>query len=425
LSARAIGLYIPAMTDGSAVAQAGELVALVDIDEKRLATFLERENLNIPGFAPGQFDRMVDETRPDCVIVTTPDGTHVDYIVAALGRDLDVICEKPMVIDCEQAKRVFAAESTSKGTLQVTHNSRYTPGHMLVKRMISDGLVGRITNVDLSWNIDTYHGASYFYRWNRDRAKSGGMSITKGCHHFDLLNWWIDDIPEEVFAFGALNYYGAKSPHNPSVKDGVDYSPMEQRDRCAYHNRWFAEDTAPPAEDRTGTPGSGKHLPNEKQYPAKSPIYLYDESISIEDTYSAVIRYRGGASVSYSANFSAPWEGYTLVINGTHGRIEKTERLDRGVADPGAGRESVAYYPIFGELEVHEAEQASGTHGGADPLLIQNLFVEPIPETDALGLTADSSQAAYAVAVGEAVWRSVTEHRLIRIPELLGRDISK
>ena len=424
LSARAIGLYIPALTNGSAVAEASELVAVVDIDQPRVAEFLEREHLEVPGFAPDAFDRMVDATSPDCAIITTPDGTHVDYIIAALKRDLDVICEKPMVIDSEQARRVFAAESTSKGSLRVTHNSRYTPGHMQVKKMIRDGLVGRITNVDLSWNIDTYHGASYFYRWNRDRSKSGGMSITKGCHHFDLLNWWIDDVPEDVFAFGALNYYGAKSPHNPSIRDGVDYSPLEQRERCGYHNRWNSADATAPADDHLSVRTGSKRLSNEAQYPSDTPIYLYDEAISIEDTYSAVIRYRGGASVSYSANFSAPWEGYTLVINGTHGRIEKTLRHERDRPNDVGARESVTYYPIFGARQIHETVQVVGMHGGADPLLLQNLFVEPVAQSDSLSLNADSMQAAYAVAVGEAVWRSATERRAINIQELLGFDSS-
>ena len=420
LSARAIGLYLPAMKNSSAVARASELVSIVDIDQSRVAEYREREKLDIPSFVPEEFDRMVDSTSPDCAIVTTPDGTHVDFIVAALNRDLDVICEKPMVINGEQAQRVFAAEKTSKGSLQVTHNSRYTPGHMQIKQMIRDGLVGRITNVDLSWNIDTYHGASYFYRWNRDRSKSGGMSITKGCHHFDLLNWWIDDIPEEVFAFGALNYYGAKSPHNPSIQDGIDYSPLEQRVRCAYHNRWHSPDASAPSDDHLNQRTGANRISNEAQYPSDMPLYLYDEAISIEDTYSAVIRYRGGASVSYSANFSAPWEGYTLVINGTHGRIEKTDRFDRDRPRDSAIRDSVTYYPIFGSRQIHETLPATGLHGGADPLLLQNLFVEPVAQSDLLGLTADSLQAAYAVAVGEAVWRSATEHQAISIQELLG-----
>nr|WGE05256.1 Gfo/Idh/MocA family oxidoreductase [Bacillus subtilis] len=35
-----------------------------------------------------------------------------------------------------------------------------------------------------------------------------GLSVHKSTHHFDLVNWWLGQNPEEVFAYGALNYYG-------------------------------------------------------------------------------------------------------------------------------------------------------------------------------------------------------------------------
>ncbi len=84
--------------------------------------------------------------------------------------------------------------------------------------MILDGKIGRVTSVDLNWYIDTYHGASYFKRWNRSRQFSGGLSVHKSTHHFDLVNWWLGQNPEEVFAYGALNYYGPDSEWNPCRK---------------------------------------------------------------------------------------------------------------------------------------------------------------------------------------------------------------
>jgi predicted dehydrogenase len=416
-------MYVPALTGETLTAQYGELVALLDMDEARVRAFAEREQLDVPAYSPDQFSRMVRETRPEAVIVTTPDGTHVDYIVQALEHDLNVITEKPMVIDSQQARRVFAAEAQSKGTVRVTHNYRYTQPHMQIKRMIQNDMIGRITNVELVWNIDTYHGSSYFYRWNRDREKSGGMSITKGCHHFDLLNWWIGDQPAEVFSFGALNYYGAKSPWNPSLIDGEAYSPLEQRARCAYNRHWQSDPATAPVDDHLKPTDRRFKLPNERQYPKGQPIYIYDEDIAIEDTYSAVIRYRGGASVSYSANFSAPWEGYTLAINGTKGRLESTHYTSPSRCPfPASDRQPITYYPMFGERQIHETRVLPGGHGGGDPLILRNLFVETTPENTELGLNATSLDGAYAVAVGEAVWRSVEEKRVIDIEALLQRD---
>jgi len=45
------------------------------------------------------FDTMIDEQKPDCVIVTSVDRTHHDYIIRAMEKGCDVITEKPMTID--------------------------------------------------------------------------------------------------------------------------------------------------------------------------------------------------------------------------------------------------------------------------------------------------------------------------------------
>jgi predicted dehydrogenase len=430
LSGRALGMYalpllasplFPELGDYSSY---GELAGILDVDKERIRAFNAAQGATIPAYGPDGFDRMVREAAPDVVIVASTDGTHAGYIVKALENDLAVITEKPMVTDCRQARAVIEAERRSRGSVRVVHNARYAQPHMQIKRMIRQGLLGRITNVEFTWNVDTCHGSSYFYRWNRDRAQSGGMTVTKGCHHFDLVNWWLDDLPEQVFAYGALNYYGADSPHNPSRRDGMDYSVPEQRARCPYHQRWHPPGLEPPQDDHLRARERALNLPYAVQYPADRPMYIYDDEIRIEDTYSVVVRYRGGASMAYSANFSAAWEGYVLGINGTHGRLETVHRTAPSRCPFPAGEEQqITYYPLFGERQLHETRRAPGAHGGADPLLRHELFVGPLAESEELRLPAGSLDGAYAVAVGEAAWRSVEEDRPINISDLLPIDL--
>ena len=135
---------------------------------------------------------MVEHTKPDYVIVSGRDDTHIDYILRALHKQVNVITEKPMVTTASDAYKVMQAEAQSKGKVIVTFNYRYSTFHRKIKEMILEGKVGRITSVDLNWYIDTYHGSSYFKRWNRSREISGGLSIDKSTHHFDLINWWLD-----------------------------------------------------------------------------------------------------------------------------------------------------------------------------------------------------------------------------------------
>jgi len=425
LSNRAIGQYVlpligcPKLPEYGDYSRYGEVVALCDIDERRVQGFNEAMGSQIPFHRLEDLEGMIQTHRPDVLIVTGPDGTHVDPIVTGLRHNLEVLTEKPMVIDGAQAQRVIKAQAASRGRVWVGFNYRYTQMHMQLKRMLMQGKVGRVTNVEMVWNIDTYHGSSYFYRWNRDRRFSGGLCISKSCHHFDLINWWLNDRPEQVFAYGALNYYGDDSPHKP-VGDGLNKD--EQREGCLYHQHWNAPWLEAPKDDHLIAHERVFNLPYEKQYSADDPLYIYDKAIDIEDTYSAVVRYRGGASLTYSANFSAPWEGYTLGINGTHGRIEATHLTAPSRCPfPTDGRESIHYYPLFGQRATIEVRPVSGGHGGADPMMKHDMFVKRLPESQELGLLAGPEAGADAVLVGEAVWRSIAANRPIEIDALLGQ----
>jgi predicted dehydrogenase len=420
LSNRGLALFaLPLLGLDGDMSLHGELVGILDIDAERVAAFnAQGTHQPVPYYSPDEFDRMVDETAPDVVLVTSPDYTHADYVIRALQRDIDVITEKPMAASCDQVLAMQAAERDSAGSIRVSHNMRYQPRNRQIKRMLQDGLIGRVTSIDYVWSLDTYHGASYFYRWNRQRDYSGGLSIHKACHHFDLINWWIDDIPEQVFAFGGRNYYGAESPYSPSRRDGVAYSVAEQKERCPYFQRWLGSDDLP-ADDHL-TPRTGaRGLPYTVQYPPDQPIYLYDKEIDVEDTYSAVVRYRGGASMTYSVTFSGPWEGFKVGINGTHGRIETASYGFRDRNEPPPDSQTVTYYPMFGQRQVHDVTTSEGSHGGADPLIRRDLLVGPSAESLELAMPADSRQAGYAVAVGEALWRSVQDNRPYTIDELL------
>ena len=398
-----------------------ELVGILDADQKRVEEFLKKESLHIPYYPADAVHRMLKETKPDVLIAVGPDVTHCDHIIAGLEAGCNVIAEKPMVINSEQVRRVQAAEKKSGRTVRVAHNYRYTPTTKVVKRMILDGKLGRIINVEFTYNLDTFHGSSYYYRWNRDRATSGGLSIHKGSHHFDLINWLVNDTPVEVFAFGGLNYYGAKGALRPHDSQGKPLSAAEEKKNCPIFQKHYAKRLAPESNE-ISTNWDPLNLPYDVQYPPEKRRYIYDDTIKIEDTYNAVVRYQGGATMSYSCNFCTPWEGYILAINGTAGRIETSHRTDpdpTGKTTPAPETGIITFYPLFGGKEVTEVPPVAGGHGGSDFLIRDDLILGPSAESKELQLVAGSNEGAYAIAVGEAVWRSIQEHRSISIPGLL------
>ena len=406
-----------------------ELVGILDVDRTRVEAFLGKIDASIPFYPARAIQRMIKETRPDTLIVVGPDATHCTHIVAGLEAGCDVIAEKPMVIDCKQVRRVQEAERKSGRRVRVAHNYRYTPTHKRLKRMILGGELGRIVNVEFTYNLDTWHGSSYYYRWNRMREMSGGLCIHKCCHHFDLINWWLGDVPEEVFAFGGLNYYGPNGALRPRDAQGNPLPPAEEKRQCPVFQKHYAE-KADPASNQISTGWDEFGLSYDVQYPADKRRYIYDEEIQVEDTYSAAVRYRSGTTMAYSCNFCTPWEGYVLGINGTKGRVEITHRSDpdpTGKTNPAADAGLITFYPLFGGKQLIEIPAVAGGHGGADFTIQNDLFSGVSQESQELELLAGSQAGAYAIAMGEAVWRSIASGRPVNIGKLLSgpRSVGK
>jgi predicted dehydrogenase len=411
VSGRAIGMYVKPMVKD--FAHCVDLVGLLDIDPLRFKVCKDivPEAKDVPEYLNTEFDKMIEEQKPDAILVVSMDCTHVEYIIRGLEKGLDVICEKPMTTNTDDALRVMEAEKKSKGKVICTFNYRYKAVHRKLREMILDGKIGRVTHVDLNWYIDIRHGSSYFNRWNRMRENSGSLSIHKSSHHFDLVNWWIDGIPEQVHAFGALNHYGPNGPFNPSKKDGRDCQNCPEFNQCRYKTRWATRNSTMFVPDDHLNSFESKV----KQYSNYSPFRcIFDSEINIYDTFVVNVKYRNGALLNYSANFSTPYEGYHLAINGTHGRLETLEFVGSGASqlpDLNGGDQYIDYYPIFAGRERIHVISGTGGHGGGDPLLLEDIFLgeDPARKYDILAKSVDGLRA---ISVGDAVFNSIKDGKV-------------
>ena len=197
-------MYLTAIT--KTFAQGNELVGICDTNAGRLDTALNFIKPNLAGagvkapkkYLAADFDKMIKETKPDCVIVTCPDGFHHDYIVRSLDAGCDVLTEKPLATTPEKAQQIVDACKRNSKHLRVLFNYRYSPPRTQVKDLLMNGAIGDIMSVDFHWLLNTLHGADYFRRWHSNKDISGGLMIHKATHHFDLVNWWLGARPVRV-----------------------------------------------------------------------------------------------------------------------------------------------------------------------------------------------------------------------------------
>ena len=397
-----------------------ELVGLCDRNPGRARHYQQviagETGVEVPVFTDAEFDRMIAETRPDRLIVTTgPDRSHADYIIRGLRAGLDVVTEKPMTTTTELCRDILEARSQSERELQVTFNYRYSPPRSQVRRMIMDGAVGRVLSIDFSWHLDTRHGADYFRRWHRYRENSGSLLVHKATHHFDLVNWWIDDVPEEVFAHGSLRYY---TPERASEL-GLD-SHAERCSDCPVASK------CPFYLDLQSTEGLKKlYADNEQHDGYFRDRCVFSDEIDIWDTMSVSVRYRGGALLSYMLHAYSPVEGYRIAFNGTAGRIEHYASENTYINGDGSvpgelerGKVGIAYAKEFTRPIAVEPDTGTGGHGGGDPVLLNDIFGEH-REHDPLRRRANQVDGTYSIMVGVAAAISIDRHEPVRISDLL------
>ncbi len=373
-----------------------DFVGLCDVNPKRLELARQAIGVACPTFT--DFDRMCDATKPELLTVTTVDAYHADYIVRALDRGIDVITEKPMVIDEEQCGKVLDAERRNNRKIVVGFNYRFAPKHVKIKEVLQSGAIGAITGVDFNWYLDTRHGADYFRRWHRLKEKGGSLWVHKASHHFDLINWWLGADPVEVHAYGELSHYGRKGPFRSS-----NCRPCPHKAKCNFY--W----------DIAAADGMRIYTEAESEDGYLRDGCVFREDVNIWDTMTATVRYSSDVLMSYSLNTFMPIEGYALAFNGTKGRLEVRdyERQPWEVSDETA----IYLTKNFGEREKIDVPQVDGGHGGGDRQIHDLIFVKPeVPEHLR---QPDSRAGAMSCLTGIAARKSIEEKRAVTISELV------
>lgn len=369
----------------------------------------------VPTYAPDEFEKMIDEQKPDVVIVTSIDRTHDDYIIRAMEKGCDVITEKPITIDERKAQRIIDAQKRTGRNVRVTFNYRYAPHHTKVRELVSDGVIGSVASVHFEWLLNTSHGADYYRRWHRNKVNSGGLLVHKATHHFDLVNFWLGTEPETVFAFGNLDFYGRAAAESRGVKK--------------FYYRCHGSEAAkgdPFAIDMEGNPTlKGLYLDAEADSGYIRDRSVFADDISIEDTMNVLVKYKSGVQMSYSLTSYMPWEGFNVAINGTAGRIEYTA-LEKPYINAGGDKKdegATVYHkirvcPMFAAPYEVPVETKAGGHGGGDPALLDDIFL-PDPPYDRFHRAADYADGIKSALVGIAANKSIASGLPVNVPSLV------
>jgi predicted dehydrogenase len=392
------GLHMYAVPLYKKFRDVAKIVGVYDINHKRAKLMQREAGGDFPVY--NSFQEMLDSSKADAVIITTVDCYHHEYIIQSLEAGCDAITEKPMTIDADKCNAILEAEKRTGKKVIVTFNARCGPFPTKIKELIRSGAIGDVLSVHFEWLLDTVHGADYFRRWHRKMGNSGGLLIHKATHHFDMVNWFIEQDPVAINAYGTRRFYGP-------TRD-------KRSERCLTCNY---KETCEFYLDITQSNSRELYLECEDVDGYFRDRCIFSEEIDIYDTMSLNVKYSGGAMMSYSLTAHSPYEGYKLSINGTGGRLE-AETFSKSTHDTfaGASANRLRLYNRKGEEIIINVPVLSGSHGGSDEVLQRLLFKGA---EDPFNYVAGSRAGAMSLIIGAAANISIKEGRVILVKDLL------
>ncbi len=380
-----------------------ELVGVMDSNPLRTKAALKILGVDLPIFT--DFDAMIDALSPDGICIATTDSTHAEYVIRSLRAGCRVYCEKPLCTTASQLRDIRAAAAESDAEGFVTHNSRYNGGRWKLRESIQSGLIGDVQHMEFVENLDLRHGASYFRRWHRLKRNSGGLLIHKASHHFDVLNWLVSGSkPRSLRAVGGTYFYGKAGQFR-----GERCSNCSHTNECPFYIDLKAD------KKLSSLYGGGDSGPESIDGYRRDGC-VFDPEIDVEDHVSVLYNYDNGVRVNYTLSAYSHWEGNTIFVQGTKGRLEFTQIHMHHATRPDANAQPTG--PMYKRLLLHYdyrkgtcveiplPEPHAGGHGGADPALRDHLFDLDwnAPRPDSM---APLEQGMQAVLIGVAANESI------------------
>jgi UDP-N-acetyl-2-amino-2-deoxyglucuronate dehydrogenase len=189
-----VGTGVIAATHAQAIAAipGARLVAVTDQVPERAIEFAGQRG----GEVEPSLDALLAREDIDAVSVCVPSGLHaeVGVQIAAAGKHL--IVEKPIDVSLTAADRLIAAADAAGVAMTVISQHRFDPGLVELRRLIDDGVLGRLVLGEAS--TKWYRSQAYYESgpWRGTWALDGGSLMNQGIHYVDLLRWTMGPVIE-------------------------------------------------------------------------------------------------------------------------------------------------------------------------------------------------------------------------------------
>jgi len=322
-------------------------------------------------------DAMLDQSKPDLLMVGSPNHLHLDHIKAGLAAGVRIFSEKP-VVRTEDETWELAELLSIHGPDRVLVGLvlRSSPLVQAVTAKLDQ--LGTLISMEGNETLHPEHGGFLMRDWRRAQAHGGSFLLDKCCHDFDLYALFTRSRPRRVVSFGG--------------------------------RRIFTDDNATLADN--------KYQGGEPAYSLWQPGWnggnsVFGSDADVTDHQTALIEYESGAQLAFHANTHAGIPQRRWYLAGTDATLEADLVTNR-----------LTFANALGETAptIETVEGAADEHFGSDPAMGHDLAAHlldgapfPVNVKDAMtaGLTVmavDRAMETGSVVDCAPLWEKLDRH---------------
>ncbi len=190
------GCTIPGME----MAENCELYAVAGRKEDKVNRFKEEF-----GFKKAYvgYENLVADPEVQAVYIPLTNDLHKEWVIKSLKAGKNVLCEKPLAINADEAREMFEVAKENKVVLMEAYAYQHSPYVASLKEDIQSGIIGDVDYIETA-----FVGQELLNDFRLHKEMGGGAVYDLGCYCTTMILSITDSEPETVLADAEFNSNG-------------------------------------------------------------------------------------------------------------------------------------------------------------------------------------------------------------------------
>lgn len=141
--------------------------------------------------------KLIERDDIDMIDIGAPNNAHAEIAIAAAQAGKHILCEKPLAMSVEEAKKMLEAVNKAGVIHMICHNYRFVPAVQYAKKLIDEGSLGKIYHIRANYLQDWIMDPNFPLVWRLKKEVCGSGALGDlAAHSLDLARFLVGEFKE-------------------------------------------------------------------------------------------------------------------------------------------------------------------------------------------------------------------------------------